>query len=219
MYLDYAGNTHLKMITQWMFAIVGLFFALILPAFGDYINITNIIAVSGNPYEDGGFIDTRAEVFFDEKITLADIPDEIKGAQFIKGWNKDAKWRFNNPQHPVAQILPEHRNFLTFTVDRSIQLWVLHDSSNDEVIKADFTFSPWLWNDFDQTSVQVSAKGAKIEFTLYKAKKIFLKGKIILGSLASKGKIMYVPLVAGAVQDVQTMGKLATFWGGLKVVR
>jgi len=216
------GKEGLKMRTRQMFAIVGMFFVLILPALGgDHISITDIAAVSGNKYEDGGVIKTGVEVFFDKKVTLTQIPDEIEDAQFIKGWNEDARWHFNKPNDPLDLINKQHREFLTFTTDRPVQLWVLFDRDNEAGIKAmagDIN-NPWLWNDFDRTDVLVPATGGKINFTLYKAKKISPPGKITIGSLSASGKTMYIPLVTNAMQqDVRPNGKLVIVWGELKVL-
>jgi hypothetical protein len=211
------------MLTRVTFGVFGLFFVLMSPAFGDNVNIVDIVAKSGNTYKDGGVIAVGSEVFFDKEVTMLEVPDEIKGAQFIKGWNEDAGWHFNNPLDPVDKIFDDQKNFLKIVVDRAVRLWILFDRSNEDAIIANRKSAgdPWLWDGkkFEQTNIIASAKGSSIDFTVYRSKSIYPKGIIVLGALGSQGKIMYVPLVADAPQAVQPDGKLAAVWGGLKATQ
>jgi len=153
---------------------------------------------------------------------MLEVPDEIKEAQFIKGWNDDAKWHFNDPQDPIDKVIDDQENFLKITVDRAVRLWILFDRTKEEAIiktRKEFGIDLWLCDEkkFERTSTIARAKGSNIDFTVYRAKSIYLKGTIILGALGSQGEIMYVPLVADASsQAVQPDGKLTVVWGRLK---
>ena len=211
------------MLTRVTFGVFGLFFVLMSPAFGDNVNIVDIVAKSGNTYTDGGVIAVGSEVFFDKEVTMLEVPDEIKGAQFIKGWNEDAGWHFNNPQDPIDKIIDDNENFLKIIVDRAVRLWILFDRSNENAIieNRKSAGDPWLWDEdkFEQTNIVAPAKGSRIDFTVYRAKSIYPEGIIVLGALGPQGKIMYVPLVADTSQAVPPHGKLATVWGGLKAIQ
>jgi len=215
----------IRMLIGSIFGVFGLFFVLMSPAFGDNVNIVDIVAKSGNNYKDGGVIAVGSEIFFDKEVTMLEVPDEIKGAQFIKGWNEDAGWHFNNPLDPIDKIIDDQENFLKITVDRAVRLWILFDRSNeDAIIKSRKEFGVdllWLWDGkkFERTNIIASAKGSSIDFTVYRSKSIYPKGIIVLGALGSQGKIMYVPLFAETSQAVQPDGKLAAVWGRLKATQ
>lgn len=200
------------------FALAAVALAVVGAAWGAPIKITDIKAASGKAY-DIGIVDVGVKYYIDRGYSfgsLPDIPKEIlktqtlKGAQFIMTANDDKQ--------------SQGADFLTFTSDQPVRLWVCRDSRGDSIKGG--TAPKWLTDNFDRTEIQVPSNGDGNMgfFILYKGKEDHRARKVTLGGNADPPAVgqasNYLALVTpGEGLSVQPKAKLATVWASLKLSR
>lgn len=173
------------------------------------VKVTDIKVTSGKAYKlgDAG-IKVGTKYYIDRDFVVNALPKDIEGSMFIMTANDD--------KNSVGA------NFLTFTVDYSVIVWLAHDSRGEK--DKGGTPAEWLSdkNGWAQhTDMKVDVSDANMEFFILWSKG-FEKGQIILGGnadppAAGQASNYLVIIKPGrALAVVGSGGKATTTWGILK---
>lgn len=180
------------------------------PVFATHIKVTDIKVKSGKAYTLGdGTVAPGKKYFIDRTHAFKTIPKEVEGTLFVMGANDDKN--------------SKGADFLTFTVDQAVQLWICRDSRGDKIKGG--VAPKWLTDGFDRSDLQVEVDGdANMGFfILYKAKKDSPKGVSVIGGNADEpaagqgtNYVVLIKHAEGGAVAVQPKNKLATIWGQIK---
>jgi len=171
------------------------------------VTISNIVVANGKAYQVGeAGIDVDTKYYIDRDYVVLELPDKVKGAQFIMTGNdeKNAKGA----------------DFLCFEVDIPATVWVAHDSRGEE--EKGGVPPAWLANEFERDAkspltIKVT-DGNMDTFVLWE--KDFPAGKVCLAGNADDPAAghgsNYLVLVTAIIPAVNRMGKLSSTWGAIK---
>ncbi|MFQ6041506.1 MAG: hypothetical protein ACE5PV_11670 [Candidatus Poribacteria bacterium] len=172
------------------------------------IKVTNIEVGSGKPYKVGeGGLEVGTVYYIDRQYVVTAMPEELEGATWIMTANDD--------KHSKGE------DFLKFTVNRPVAVWMAHDSRGEE--EKGGTPPGWLskdngWERHPDMTITVTDANMG-DFILWS--KEFEKGEIVLGGnedapAAGHGSNYIVLLTPSKGKAVEPQNKLPTVWGNLK---
>lgn len=187
---------------------VSMFLCLPVALAQEEIKIDNIEVGSGRPYQVGeGGLEVGTTYYTDRAYVVNLMPEELEGAAWIMTANDDKQ--------------SQGEDFLKFTVDRPVVVWMARDSRGD--LDKGGTPPEWLsedngWERHADMLVEVT-DGNMGHFVLWS--KEFDAGEIVLGGnadppAAGQDSSYIVLLMPGKPKAIGPLGKLNTTWSGLK---
>jgi hypothetical protein len=151
------------------------------------LSITGLQVATGKSYKIvSGGTTAGALAYIDRTYHFASpIPSAISGATFIRPSNDDKFAKLGSS------------NFMSFTVNQDVDVYVAFDN------EPDLKKPSWLTNSFTKTSTQLGTDRDGLSYTLYK--KSFAKGTVTLGANTTEATDgnMYVAIIVpkGGVTD------------------
>ena len=176
--------------------------------------LLKIKTASGQKYKVGGTpLQNQARIYTDrDHLKFINVPKIVLGLSYLMTANSDHK--------------SKGKAFLTFTIDRSVRLWVCRDSRGDQIKKG--KAPKWLSDNFERMETRIETNEANMGFfILYRGKKDLPKGGCTLGGNADPPAVgqmnNYVVLFAAAIDGDQKQNlsaqmpiRLSQLWGWIK---
>ena len=174
------------------------------------IKVENIEATNGRPYMVGpDGIDIGTKYYSDRDYVVNTLPEELIGAMFIMTANDDKNCA--------------GEDFLKFTVDRNVKIWLARDSRGDEGKGG--RVPEWLSEDkgwIRHEDMKIDCTDGNMGFFILYSKD-FEKGEIVLGGntdppSAGQGSQYLVLLTPGEKLSVESKCKVISTWAELKSI-